>query len=279
MPDAHDEGASASSAGSGGASWKEIAGRSTGGDGYKFGDVTRSLLSKAAVAGVALKSTLVEGGGGGGGGGGNGSGGADDDEGAEELMFRSFEDMMEQSGVSLEDFGAAGGGDDVSPTDDDPVMRELWLNFFNATYAVGKRATEVGLLTQDDFEECPPELFLGLPALAAFECALRSAGSGVEGFVLFNGSVLHSAELNAVGGEGGDGGGGGGGGGEGGGEGAGTSAFQQLMGAMMGLTQTLNDSDFSDESLFALRTKMIKASGGAMVAPTEEVRNEEEGPL
>eukprot|EP00621_Florenciella_sp_RCC1693_P007970 CAMPEP_0182540224 /NCGR_PEP_ID=MMETSP1323-20130603/26692_1 /TAXON_ID=236787 /ORGANISM="Florenciella parvula, Strain RCC1693" /LENGTH=112 /DNA_ID=CAMNT_0024750853 /DNA_START=239 /DNA_END=573 /DNA_ORIENTATION=- len=46
-PDAHDEGASVSSSGSGGTSWKEAAGRRTGADGYKFGDVTRSLLSKA----------------------------------------------------------------------------------------------------------------------------------------------------------------------------------------------------------------------------------------
>ena len=55
------------------------------------------------------------------------------------------------------------------------MLQTLWLGFFNATYRVGKQALLSGELSADDVESMEPAVLLGLPALAALECAVISA--------------------------------------------------------------------------------------------------------
>ena len=55
------------------------------------------------------------------------------------------------------------------------MLQTLWLGFFNATYRVGKQALLSGELSADDVELMEPAVLLGLPALAALDCAVISA--------------------------------------------------------------------------------------------------------
>lgn len=56
-----------------------------------------------------------------------------------------------------------------------PHLKGLWLAFFNATHHVGQQAIAAGELDADDVEAMEPSVLLGLPALAALECAIDSA--------------------------------------------------------------------------------------------------------
>merc|ERR1711998_224176 len=111
--------------------------------------------------------------------------------------------------------------------------------------------TAVGLLSSEELEDCDPSLFLGLPALAAFECSMRSVNS--TGFVLHDGSCLDLSALE--------------------GEGTGAASVsmnlseseREVMSGMAKLTAMCRQSILceDDDAMFALRTKIIKASGQA----------------
>mmetsp|Transcript_6052 Transcript_6052/g.18073 ORF Transcript_6052/g.18073 Transcript_6052/m.18073 type:complete len:241 (+) Transcript_6052:264-986(+) len=56
-----------------------------------------------------------------------------------------------------------------------PHLKGLRLAFFNATHHVGQQAIAAGELDPDDVESMEPSVLLGLPALAALECAIDSS--------------------------------------------------------------------------------------------------------
>lgn len=227
--------------------WKAAAGREEGGQGYRFGDLTRSLVRVAtgqadqqgglrSVAKLAMRSMLQvakhE-----------PDGGGSADIPPPRQLFESTEALLEAARAN------AGEGTDLPTSgplgpDRSPLMAKFWLNFFNAVHNVGQQAVLIGLVDLDDIVCQEPELFLGLPGLAFFECVLRSVGQ--PGFVLSSGERVdaeakHAASLDAEG--------------------------QAILQAGEEIKALLDEHELSDEVLLALRNKIVRASGEAVVVP------------
>lgn len=136
--------------------WKEAAGRAGGKDSYKFGDMTRLAVSN--LFGDKHKRK-----------------GADADMGVMPTPTRLFQ--------STADLELTASGAPAS------VLDGVWLGFFNSTYAVGRLALLAGELSVDAIEDADPSVLIGLPALAALECAIRSATAASDGkLVAFDGT-------------------------------------------------------------------------------------------
>lgn len=74
----------------------------------------------------------------------------------------------------------------------------MWLGFFNATYAVGRLALGAGELSVEAIEDSEPSVLIGLPALAALECAIRSAETAKDGHLTaFDGTHVGRTALRA----------------------------------------------------------------------------------
>jgi len=95
------------------------------------------------------------------------------------FLFVSFNDMMQQ--ISMD-----GGytGDTVWPQS--PLAQSIWVSFINASYEVSKEAQRQNILDREDLVSSEPYLFLGIPALTALECSLRSLHQ--DGMVLLQSS-------------------------------------------------------------------------------------------
>ena len=144
--------------------WKEAAGRPGGKAGYQFGDFTRVALTN--MFGDKHKT---------------GSGDAMGVMPTPEPLFRSTAELE----LSAHDARAS-------------VLDGVWLGFFNATYAVGRLALGAGELMVDAIEDAEPSVLVGLPALAALECAIRSAASAKDGcLVTYDGKRVGRTQLQA----------------------------------------------------------------------------------
>lgn len=143
--------------------WKEAAGRVGGHSGYKFGDFTRVAVSN--LFGDKHKT---------------GRGDSMGSMPTPEPLFRSTVEL------ELSAHGAPS------------VLDGVWLGFFNATYAVGRLALGAGEMSVDAIEDSEPSVLVGLPALAALECAIRSAASAKDGcLVTFDGKRVGRSALIA----------------------------------------------------------------------------------
>jgi hypothetical protein len=149
-------------------SWKETSRRRSGPEGYKFGDVTRTIFFKAKRA--FRQASMLE----------YGSG----QQRLPVLLFRSFGDVL--------DGGSAGSSQELQP-----IEQKLWLNLLNACYFVAIRALKTGLLSIEEVEDEEAFLYIGIPALALIECCLRSAGRDGS-LVLFDGSSLHRGAISSA---------------------------------------------------------------------------------
>ena len=153
--------------------WKEAAGREGGSDSYKFGDVTR----------IALTNLFGD----------KHRGGSDGGMGTmptPDPLFRSTSELGLRQQASLLD--------------------GVWLGFFNSSYAVGRLALGSGEISIAAVEDAEPAVLLGLPSLAALECAIRSAhvakdnclvaydGRKVDGLALNAGAAVDRARGNAT---------------------------------------------------------------------------------
>ena len=143
--------------------WKEAAGRKGGKMGYQFGDFTRVAVSN--LFGDKHKT-----------GRGDGMGVMP----TPEPLFRSTAEL------ELAVHGAPS------------VLDGVWLGFFNSTYAVGRLALGAGELSVDAIEDSEPSVLVGLPALAALECAIRSAVAAEDDrLVTFDGKQVGRTALVA----------------------------------------------------------------------------------
>ena len=154
-------------------SWKERSGRKGGTDSYKFGDLTRIVVN-ATIGGYQKLQfkfqSMLE------------PQSQSEQLPRQKLLFGTFDDLLAHSPV---------------PVTDRPhslEMQRIWLSFFNACFACGVRSIQTGILSSEDVEDCEPYLFLGLPALAASECCIRSVGR--TGLVLSDNSLAKASELS-----------------------------------------------------------------------------------
>lgn len=158
--------------------WRAASGRSSGGDGYRFGDLTRSIgraVQAGAAQGWAEASSRV-----------GGPHGYVFGDVTRTVLNSLFSDVENNNAVSgsmppaippmfardISDLPPAGQNALASLA---PHLKGLWLAFFNATHHVGQQAIAAGELDPDDVESMEPSVLLGLPALAALECAIDSA--------------------------------------------------------------------------------------------------------
>jgi hypothetical protein len=63
------------------------------------------------------------------------------------------------------------------------ITERIWLSFYNSVYQVGRGSLAANLISGSEIIDEEAYLFLGLPALTALECVLRSISC--EGFHLF----------------------------------------------------------------------------------------------
>jgi len=197
--------------------WKESAGRSYGKDGYLFGDMMRTLFNKLTVARAQFSEDRPV------------------TEGRLQPppgLFSSFDALKSLSGVteSPHDTGAPS-----------TLENRVWLSLFNACHACGAHALCTGVLERDEVKDCEAFLFLGLPALAALECCLRSVGK--QGLVLADGTVLGRGQVDA------------------------STEAGRLLDQMLGLIAMLEAAtagsapELDAASLDVLRSKAVHASG------------------
>jgi len=200
--------------------WKEAAGRVGGKSGYQFGDFTRVAVSN--LFGDKHKT-------------GRGDG----------MGFMPTPDPLFRATAELE----------LSAQSAPSVLNGVWLGFFNATYAVGRLALGAGELSVDAIEDSEPSVLVGLPALAALECAIRSAVSAKDGLlVTFDGKRVGRTALVA---------------------GAGVDRMRGLERAadalalfdtMLQLAQRVGECRLSASGLASLRARALAVSGSDMRA-------------
>jgi len=143
-----------------GRDWRAAGRRSTGGEGYKFGDLTRVAVSNL-FGDKHKKHTMPR---------------------PEPLLCSTAE--LHQNGA-----GTQGS-----------LLDGVWVVFFNAAYAVGRLALLAGELTIDEVESLEPSVLLGLPALAMLECAIRSAAVAKDDkLITFDGKKVGLAAIRALG--------------------------------------------------------------------------------
>ncbi|XP_065838384.1 uncharacterized protein [Oscarella lobularis] len=78
--------------------------------------------------------------------------------------------------------GPSSSASSSSDSDGRVDVELVWDSLMNRAYYFGQHYKSRGLLTKEEFDECEPFLFVGLPALTLFEAALRSVGH--KGLVL-----------------------------------------------------------------------------------------------
>ena len=174
--------------------WVKAAGRSKGGNGYQFGDCTR------AIVGCVRSKT---------------------DRGWRDATGRSggkdsyqFGDLTRVAISNL--FGDKhrnGDGMGTMPRPDplfhstselglghEPSLLDgVWLGFFNSSYAVGRLALGSGEISVEAIEDSEPAVLLGVPSLAAIECAIRSAAVAKDGRVVgYDGRSLNRAAVKSA---------------------------------------------------------------------------------
>lgn len=141
--------------------WKDAAGRKSGKEGYAFGDLTRVAVSNLFGDKHRAK-------------------GATESMGVMPMPVPLFQTRSELGHL----VGHAS------------LLDGLWLGFFNATYAVGRLALFSGELSVDAIEDSEPAVLIGLPALASLECAIRSAVAAKDGNLIgFDGKEVGRAAL------------------------------------------------------------------------------------
>jgi len=160
--------------------WRAASGRSTGGDRYKFGDLTRSIgraVATGASQGWVDASKRS-----------SGSQRYQFGDVTRVVVLNLFSDVSVRQdaanatvparpppfAAAISDLPPAGQQVLASLT---PQLQGLWLAFFNAVHHVGRQAVAAGELDAEDVEAMDPSVLLGLPALAALECAIDSAPS------------------------------------------------------------------------------------------------------
>ena len=149
-------------------SWAKAAGRSSGKEGYKFGDVTRTFVRDLTRVSV---SNLFG------------------DKHKKHTMPRP--EPLLRSTAELHQNGAGTQGS---------LLDGVWVGFFNAAYAVGRLALLAGELTIDEVESLEPSVMLGLPALSMLECAIRSAAVAKDNkLITFDGKKVSLAAITALG--------------------------------------------------------------------------------
>lgn len=158
-------------------SWKDLSGRQAGGDSYRFGDITRIVVN-ATKGGIQklrinFRSMLEPS---------HPDDSQSDQPSQPKILFRTFDDLLAHTPVSAMDRPHS------------LEMKRIWLSFFNACFACGVRSIQTGMLSAEDVEDCEPFLFLGLPALAASECCIRSVGR--TGLVLSDNTLAKTTELS-----------------------------------------------------------------------------------
>jgi hypothetical protein len=102
------------------------------------------------------------------------------------LLFSSFNDLMLQ--ISSDGYQS----DTIWPQS--ALAQSIWTSFMNASYLVSHQAQKQNILSAEDLASAEPYLFLGIPALTALECSIRSAKS--DGMVLIDGKTIISWEAN-----------------------------------------------------------------------------------
>lgn len=162
------------------------AGRDNEEPGYKFGDVSRTVVSVASSAKKEIASNilsllhpdmLLD--------------AVDTHENINQsssspqpyLLFSSYKHMLQQ----ISDGGGGGGGGYPQGYPQSTLSQSIWVSFLNASFIVSKQACERNILDPDDIAASEPFLFLGIPALTALECSLRSMNK--NGMVLIDGST------------------------------------------------------------------------------------------
>ena len=226
--------------------WAEAAGRSKGGDGYKFGDCTRS------IAGVVKGDT---------------------DRGWKDAAGRKGGKESYQFGdltrVALSNlFGDKhrnGDGMGTMPKPDPlfgstaelglghapSLLDGLWLGFFNSSYAVGRLALGSFEISIEAIEDAEPAVLLGIPSLAAIECAIRSAAVAKDGCLIgYEGKSVNAAKLKAASLVD-----------RSRGRGTGANEAMALFDSMLQLAQRVATSRLSPPGLALLRARALATSG------------------
>lgn len=139
-------------------SWRDVSGRQTGGEGYQFGDVTRSIW-KTFSSGTDWQALSGRRGG------------------SHEYQFgdisRAFAKeiaaaVCESSGpCPSRTLSSAQGERNLN-------LGDMWQAFFQQCLACGSNALQQKLIAKEDIIDQEPYLFIGLPSLCLLECVLRS---------------------------------------------------------------------------------------------------------
>merc|ERR1719502_437574 len=172
--------------------WATAAGRSTGRDGYKFGDCTRSLFG-CLKADRGWKDA------------------AGRDGGREGYEFGDLT-RVALSNLFGDKHRSGAGGDAMPRPDplfgsiselglghDASLLDGVWLGFFNASYAVGRLALGSFEISLASIEDAEPAVLLGIPSLASIECAIRSIAVAKDGYLIgFDGRKINRTALKAA---------------------------------------------------------------------------------
>eukprot|EP00930_Biecheleria_cincta_P034006 TRINITY_DN23539_c0_g1_i1.p1 TRINITY_DN23539_c0_g1~~TRINITY_DN23539_c0_g1_i1.p1 ORF type:complete len:257 (+),score=26.35 TRINITY_DN23539_c0_g1_i1:123-893(+) len=206
-------------------SWRDASGRQCGGEGYHFGDLTRSVW-KSFSSSTDWKAF---------------SGRRD---GSNEYQFGDISRAFTKGiAGTIRVKGAPCPSGSMRRIDSEKMfeLSDIWQTFFQQCVVCGLSALQKDLLAKEDVIAQEPYLFIGLPGLCLLECVLRSISlRAPSDSVLFaDGRLLRRETIPNE-------------------EGA-----PQLFSALLALRERMSQASLTDERCDRLRHLVVHAEGDA----------------